>query len=257
VAFIGRVGADADGAWLRESLAGAGVDVAGLGIDPRAPTGMAVITVDEAGQNQIVLVPGANESLSPQALEPHRERLARAHVLLLQLEIPLPTVEAAARIVRAAGGLVVLDPAPAQPVPDALLALCDYVTPNESELCALVGRPAPRAGLDPDEAAAAARRLLARGARAVIVKRGAAGALLVTPAGHEAWPAFPVRAVDTTAAGDTFNGALAAGLAEGLALADAGRFACAAAALAVTRPGAQPSIPDRAETLAFLRAARP
>jgi ribokinase len=252
VVMVGRVGADSRGTWLREHLADAGVDVLGVTIDERAATGVAVISVDAAGQNQIVIVPGANETLIPAALSPHHQRLASAHVLLLQLEIPLPTVQTAARVGREKRAVVILDPAPARTLPDALLRLCDYVTPNESELTTLDGSPGASAPLDRAQAAAAARRLVARGARNVIVKMGAAGALLVGPAGEHFWPAFPVAAVDTTAAGDAFNAAFALALAEGQPPEEAGRFATAAAALSVTRRGAQPSMPDRAEVAALL-----
>jgi ribokinase len=254
VSLVGRIGTDAAGPWLREALAAGGVDVRAVRAVEGTPTGVAVIAVDGAGQNQIVVVPGANDSLVPGALSPHHETLAAADVLLLQLEIPLPTVQTAARVAREKGALVILDPAPARPVPDALLRLCDFVTPNESELLALDGAPAAAGPLDRATAAAAARRLLARGPRHVVVKMGGAGALLVGAQGEAFWPSFPVTPVDTTAAGDTWNAGFAAALAEGLPVADAGRFACAAAALSVTRRGAQPSVPARDEVLALLAA---
>jgi len=264
VSMVGQVGADADGAWLRAELAAAGADVQGVTVDERAPTGTAVITVDGSGQNQIVVVGGANETFTPAALTRHHQRLVAADVLLLQLEIPLPTVQTAVRVGREKGALVILDPAPARPLPDALLRLCDYVTPNESELCALDGAASsaraaggaelPLGGLDRAAAAAACRRLLARGARAVLAKLGTQGALLVTPAQEHFWPALPVTVLDTTAAGDAFNAAFAVALAEGQPVERAGRFACAAAALCVTRRGAQPSLPARAEVEALLSA---
>ncbi len=248
VAMIGQVGGDGQGAWLRRHLGDAGIDVSAVGVDAQTSTGIAVISIDASGQNQIVLVAGANGTFSPERLEPWRPTLAAADVLLLQLEIPLATTLRAARIGRDAGATVILDPAPAQPLPDDLLALCDYVTPNESELWLLDGRsPSEEARWTRPEAAAAAARLRARGARQVVVKLGAAGALHVGPAGERFWPAFSVEAVDTTAAGDAWNGAFAAALAGGHPADEAGRIAGAAAAVSVTRPGAQPSMPTRAE----------
>jgi ribokinase len=251
VTMVGQVGADADGAWLREALAAEGVDVGGVATAEQAGTGVAVIAVDGAGQNQIVAVGGANEAFTPAELTPHHERMAGAHVLLLQLEIPLPTVQTAARVGREKGAIVILDPAPARSLPDGLLRLCDYVTPNESELCALDGVDPPSGALDRTTAAQAARRLLVRGARRVLVKLGAKGALLVTPEGQHFWPALPVAVVDTTAAGDAFNAAFAVALAEGKTPEAAGDFATVAAALCIGRQGAQPSLPTRAEVAAF------
>jgi ribokinase len=230
------------------------VDVGGVLEDPARGSGVAVIAVDAAGKNQIVVIPGANGAFAPDALLLHRAALTAADLVLLQLEIPVPTVLAAARIAHAAGATVVLDPAPAQPIPAELLPLCHFVTPNQTELGRLTGLdeakftgPGGLAGVD-----GAAGRLLAAGAGRILVKLGGAGARLVTPAGARSWPSFPVRPVDTTAAGDTFNAALAVGLAEGLAEPDLARLACASAALSVTRPGAQPSVPSRAEVAAFL-----
>lgn len=254
VSLVGRVGADAYGSWLRDSLEVAGVDTRGVIVDATHGSGVAVITVDGAGQNQIVAVPGANGAFDPEALAFHIGALTAADLVLLQLEIPVPTVLAAARAAHEAGATVVLDPAPAHPIPGELLSLCDWLTPNELELAALTGldRSGEDAPAGPAWVDEAARHMLGAGATRVLVKLGDVGARLVTPAGVEPWPAFPVRAVDTTAAGDTFNAALAVGLAEGLAGPELARFSCAAAALSVTRAGAQASVPSRAEVASFL-----
>jgi ribokinase len=254
VRMVGQVGRDAHGDLLVRSLASAGVDVALVARVDDAPTGLALITVDHSGQNHIVVVAGANGSFGPDRLRA-AEALFSASALLLQLEVPLATVEAAARAARDAGVPVVLDPAPAQAIPDRLLELADYVTPNETELLALAGGVAAGAGLGGERAAraeAAARRLLGRGAHKVVVKMGEAGALLVTAAGAEHWPPFPVAVLDTTAAGDAFNAAFAVALSEGRSERDAGRFACAAGALCATRAGAQPSMPTRSEVVELM-----
>ena len=247
VAMVGQVGGDAQGAWLRASLETAGVDARRVSTDDSVSSGVALITTDATGQNEIVVVAGANGTFTPDRLAPAVALLQQASVVLLQLEIPMPSVERAAAETRASGAMLLLDPAPAGDVPNQLLALASLVTPNESELAVLTGVPLLDDATSDDEIDARAARLLVRGATAVLVKLGARGARLVTPARRVAWPAFPVTAVDTTAAGDAFNGALAVALAERATLDDAIRFACAAGALSVTRAGAQPSLPTRDE----------
>ena len=247
VAMVGQVGGDAQGAWLRTSLETAGVDARRVSTDDGVSSGVALIITDATGQNEIVVVAGANGTFTPDRLAPGVALLQRATVVLLQLEIPMATVERAAAETRASGGMLLLDPAPAGDVPNQLLALASLVTPNESELAVLTDAPLLDDPTSDDEIDARAARLLARGATAVLVKLGARGARLVTPARRVAWPAFPVAVVDTTAAGDAFNGALAVALAERAELDDAIRFACAAGALSVTHPGAQPSMPARDE----------
>ena len=192
-----------------------------------------------------MLAPGANGTYTAERLADAEPAIRGARVLLLQLEIPLATVVRAAEIAREAGVTVILDPAPAVRLPGGLLALVDYLTPNEGELAIAAGEAPGEAGAAAIDARAA--RLLASGCRRVVVKMGARGARLVTADGARAWPSFPVEAVDTTAAGDAFNGALAVALAEGQPLDRAMRFATAAGALSVTRAGAQPSMPARAE----------
>jgi ribokinase len=251
VALIGQVGHDSQGDWVLGQLDAAGVDTAGVGRDPAETTGIALITVTADGQNSIVIVPGANGTFGCEGLERQRAAIEGARCVLLQLEIPDSVVLEAARIAKAAGACVLLDPAPAKPVSEDLLALCDYVTPNETELAALAGEPQA-----PALTRMGARRLAdlvrRRGVARVLVKMGSAGALLVGESGDRFWAAPRVAAVDTTAAGDCFSGAFAVAVSEGRAEADAGRFATFAASLSVTRPGAQPSMPLRSEVDAFL-----
>jgi len=253
VRMVGRVGADAAGQWLVERLALGGVDVTGVMRDSSAATGTALIVVGEDGENSIVVVPGANGALRASDLDEGRA-FEGARVVLLQLETPIDVVEAAARQARRTGCTVLLDPAPARPVGRAALELVDYVTPNESELLTLCGER-PQTEVSPDDARILARRLLEGGCRRVVVKLGAAGALLVGSGVERRWPAFEVPVVDTTAAGDAFNAAFAVALAEGLDEALAGRFACAAAARSVMVEGAQSGMPDRADVETLLRRA--
>jgi ribokinase len=248
VAMLGCVGRDVHGERLTESLRSVGVDVSAVSRDAEAPTGMALITLDASGENQIVVVPGANARLTPELVRAHEARIAAAAVVLLQLEVPLPVVEVATRIAHDGGAAVILDPAPApaQPLPASLLKGVDFLTPNQSELQTLTGRAVA------SQAEAAARSLADGSPLRVIVKMGDVGALLVDASRQSFWPALRVRAVDATGAGDAFNAALAVALAEGRPLPDAGRLAVAAGALCVTRAGAQPSMPTRQEIEAAL-----
>ena len=243
-AMIACVGDDGFGASLRAGLEADGVDTSGVRTAP-CSSGVALIVVDGEGRNGIVVIPGANGELSPADVDRSEHLLAAAQVVVLQLETPLATVVHAATRARAMGKTVVLNPAPAQPLPPALLACADYLVPNEIEAAMLTGRAVD----SPEAAAGAARALLGRGARHVIVTLGARGAVAAGPAGSEHFPAPVVRAVDSTAAGDTFIGGLCAGLVEGMPLAAAVRLAQAAAAISVTRAGAQPSIPYRRELI--------
>jgi ribokinase len=255
VRMVGQVGGEAQGSWLVRGLSDAGVDVSAVAIDPTVASGTALVVVDRQAQNQIIIVAGANGTFESERFATMAGALDAADLVLLQLEIPLETVEAAARAAHHRHACVVLDPAPARCLDAALLGLCDYVTPNESELRVLLGEN-PAEMLTIDGARDGAKRLRARGARNVVVKMGMSGALLVGQAGEIHWPAVHVTAVDSTAAGDVWNGAFAVALAERLGVEAAGAFANAAAALAVTRPGAQPSIPARAEVDALLHGAR-
>jgi ribokinase len=252
VALLARVGDDQQGQWLTMRLADGGVETRHVTQDPEASTGVALIVVDRQGQNTIVVAPGANGRLTPEAIEAHADLFASARAVLLQLEVPLDTVKAAAVHARRAGCTVLLDPAPARPVPDELLGLVDYLTPNETELVTLTGLEHEPLGID--RAVALGRRLLRRGPARVLVKLGAAGAVLAAP--DRTWhvPAPPVAVVDTTAAGDVFNAAFAVALVEGADESEALRHAVAAAASSVTREGAQSSMPSRAEARALVSA---
>lgn len=245
VHMVGRVGDDDHGRLLRQSLAAAGVHAGSVVTDPAAPSGTAFITIDRSGQNRIVIMSGANGRVGAEDVERNRALIGSAAFLLLQLEVPLEAVEAAAKVARGAGATVILDPAPARPEALGLLPLADYVTPNESELLGLCGERTR--AIDPAEAATLARRLIERGARRVVAKLGPMGAMLVTAEGTRLWPGLAVEAVDTTGAGDVWGGAFATALAEGARDDAAGAFANTAAGISVTRPGAQPSMPTRAE----------
>ena len=246
--MIGRVGDDAFGGELRGSLQGYGVDTSGVAVHPGAASGVAVITVDDAAENEIIVVPGANGVVGREDLVRLEAALDGARVLLLQLEVPLDAVVAAAEMGRRRGVTVILDPAPAQPLPEALYAAVDILTPNESEAAALVGFPLD----DPDAIARASQTLLNRGARSVIVKLGGKGVFWSNGPESAHFPAFPVAAVDSVGAGDAFNGGLAVGLSDGLDMAAAIRWGLAAGALSVTKSGAQPSMPDRAAVVEIL-----
>jgi ribokinase len=252
--MIGRVGCDVFADHLRASLAAARVDVSAVRAAKGQPTGVALIWVDEAAQNSIVVAPGANHELRPGDVEAFRPVFRGASHVLFQLETPLATVERALAVAREEGAATMLDPAPAQPLSRELLSHVDILTPNESEACILLGRETARVGRE--EAAAMARDLARLGPRTVVVKLGGQGCLWWDGTNEVHAPAFSVKAVDATAAGDTFNAALAVALSEDREPADALRFANAAAAISVTRVGAQASIPSRAEVDAFLREAR-
>lgn len=247
--MVGCIGRDVHGEELLASLRAAGIHTNGVRATSAEATGSALITVERSGQNQIIVAAGANQCLEPGEV---RQAIATARpaFLLLQLEVPLATVEAAARQAKAQGAVVILDPAPSQPLSATLLQGIDILTPNESEACLLLGLDGITIELD--ETPRVARALLALGPRCVVLKLGAKGVWLADDNRSRHFPARRVEAVDVTAAGDCFNGALAVALAEGRNMEQAIRFANCAAALTVTRCGAQASIPQRAEVEAFL-----
>ena len=238
VRMIGCVGDDASGREVRAALAAEGIDVAGVSSTTRAPTGTALILVDRAGRNQIGVAPGANRALTVAQVEARAEDFAWAEVVVASCEIPLECVAIALELARRHGATTILNPAPVPRAPIDRLDLVDYLTPNAGEAARLGGATGEEAAAD---------ALVARGAGTVIVTLGAAGALARGAAGTHRVPGVKVDAVDTTAAGDAFNGALAVALAERRDVASALRFANAAAALACTKRGAQPSLPRRAE----------
>jgi len=232
VRMIGRAGQDLFADHLKASLAGAGVDVSAVHASKSHPTGVAMIAVDEAGQNSIVVASGANADLAAADVEAMRRVFKGASIAMFQLETPLDTVAAALKLAREEGLTTILDPAPAQPLTIETLRNVDILTPNEVE--------------------AKYFDLSKPGAHTVVVKLGDQGCIAYRAGESFHVPAFPVDAVDTTAAGDVFNAGLAIALAEGSPFPHALRFANAAAAISVTRPGAQTSAPSRAEVDALL-----
>lgn len=249
--MIGRVGYDLFGDHLKASLSGAGVDVSPVHATKSAPTGVALIWVDAAGQNSIVVASGANFSMNPAEVELLSNVFAGARFALFQLETPLEAVESALCLAKRFGVKRILDPAPARQLSEEFLSMIDVLTPNETEAGTLVGRDNLQIGVE--NAPEIAKQLLAKGCQAVVLKLGALGCFYADREVEYHAPGFPVDAVDSTAAGDVFNGALAVALAEGRELRAALRFANGAAALSTTRLGAQSSVPIRSEVDAFLK----
>jgi len=248
VSMIGKVGQDSFGEILIDNLRNNGVNTEHILKDPQNPTGTAVITVDAEGRNTIVVISGSNYQLSPQDVERCRQVIASADVLLLQLETPIETVLRAAQLARESGVKVLLNPAPAQELPDALYTLVDVLIPNETEAALLTGFPVA----NPQQAVSAAETLLQKGVKNVLVTLGKQGSLWVDASGSRVTPSFEVSAVDSTAAGDAFIGGLGSALAQQTSIEDALRWGSAAGALAVTRKGAQSSLPSETELKAFL-----
>lgn len=249
VAMIGRVGDDAFGAKLKDGLQAEGVDVSAVAVTPLCSSGVAIIGVDNSGQNCITVVPGANGRLSPSDVEAQAELFAGCDVLLVQLEVPIETVQAAVRMARQHNVRVILDPAPAVTELPPDLFFVDVLCPNETEAALLTGMPIDSA----IDAISAARQLKQSGAVNVIITMGDQGIVL-----HDAddlvtrHPAVAVQAVDTTAAGDAFAAAVAIQLGAGESIIDATRFGSAAGAIASSRPGAQPAMPTEEEVQQLL-----
>ena len=249
VTMIGRVGTDAYGQAQRAALQAAGIDAQWLVSDPQAPTGVAFILLEETGQNSIVVSPGANHCLTLGDVRAAQSALEGAACLVMQLETPLDAVMEAASQAARKGVRVVLNPAPARPLPALLLSNVDTLILNETEASLLTGL-----SVDGDDAIRqAGRKLLEQGPHCVVLTLGSRGAFWMTAQRSGFVPAFEVQVVDTTAAGDAFVGAFAVALAEGVSEDEAARFACAAGALATTRLGAQPSLPTRAEVTILLQ----
>ena len=234
---------------LIENLKQNKVDARHVRRDGSAATGTAIIVVDGNGENSIVLSPGANGKIASYDIEP--PSIAGARLLLLQFEIPMETVIHSARLAKEQRISVILNPAPAHEMPDELLKMADYVLPNETELALLAGKKVS----DRDAMESAARGLVRRGAKNVIVTLGERGALIVNRLGKKYIPSFKVKPVDTTGAGDAFIGGLAFALLQRKSLKDAVKYGCACGALATTRFGAQPSLPNAQEVREFLRTA--
>jgi ribokinase len=247
VSFVCKTGNDIFGREAIASLEKDNIDTGFIFTDANEPSGIALITVDEHGENCIVVAPGANSSLRIGDMEQIEDLIVRAGIILLQLEIPLETVSHIAAVAAGRGIPVILNPAPAQQLPDELLRNVSIITPNENEAEKLTGIPVT----DIRTAIEAAQSLFARGVETIIVTLGADGALLVNGNGAAHIPGYRVEAIDTTAAGDVFNGALVVGLSEKKSIEDSIAFACKAAAISVTRLGAQTSAPKRKEVNAF------
>jgi ribokinase len=243
VDFIARIGADTFGdaalkAWRQDGI---GVDL--VVRDPSSPSGVALIFVDSAAENCIAVAPGANDLLTPADIDRGRSAIAAAGIMLVQLEVPVETVRHALIAARASGTRTILNPAPARPLDQAILSAVSIITPNETEAELLTGVRV----VDDASAERAATQLLERGPDTVIITVGSRGAYVATATIRKLVAGFPVTPVDTVAAGDVFNGALSVALAEQRSLIDSIRFGNAAAAISVTRHGAQPSAPRRVE----------
>ncbi|EWG69221.1 MULTISPECIES: ribokinase [unclassified Enterobacter] len=248
IAFIACTGDDDTGERVRKQLASDNIDIAPVSVVAGESTGVALIFVNAEGENVIGIHAGANAALTTERVEAQRVLIGGAEALLMQLESPVESVLAAAKIAHENHTTVVLNPAPARVLSDELLALVDIITPNETEAEKLTGIRVE----NDDDAARAARALHDKGIGTVIITLGSRGVWASVNGEGRRVPGFKVKAIDTIAAGDTFNGALVTALLEGMRMDDAIRFAHAAAAIAVTRKGAQPSVPWRKEIDEFL-----
>ncbi|MXW29652.1 MAG: ribokinase [Chloroflexi bacterium] len=248
VRMVGRVGTDLFAPQLLDNLRDAGVDVSGVAEDPDAASGVAMILLDASRENRILVASGANMRCDDTQVDAVKSALDGADALMLQCEIPAAASLKGARIAKEMGVRVVWDPAPAEGFPPDAYALVDVLTPNQAEAAALTGIDVT----DAVSAESAARALVQRGVRAIVVKMGEAGAFYLSDGGSGYVPPFEVQAVDSVAAGDAFGAAMTCALAEGKSLSEVVRFGAAAGALAVTRPGAQDAMPTRADVEALL-----
>ncbi len=246
--MIGRVGNDSFSEPLLTNLANNGVNTGSVQMDSDTSSGVALISVDDAAENTIVIVAGANGRIDQTDVERLAALIEPNDILLLQLEVPMTAVLAAAQVATQKQATIILDPAPAQPLPDELLAQADIITPNESEALVLTGISVS----DRASAELAAQQLHQRGARQVLIKMGSAGALWSTKDGVSLVTPFKVEAIDTVAAGDACNGGMAAGLCNGRSITDALRWGMAAGALATTSHGAQEAMPSQTELFELL-----
>jgi ribokinase len=248
VTLVARIGEDMFGGKAKDGFVKDNINVDHVLSDKDAPSGVALIFVGEDGENSIAVASGANANLSPSDVESAADAISSADILIMQLETPLETIQKAATIASEKGVKVILNPAPACELSDDILSHVSILTPNESEAELLTGVKVK----SEKDAAAAADALMAKGIETVIVTMGAKGAFVVTSDSKELVGGFSVKAVDATAAGDVFNGTLAVAMAEGKPFKEAVKFANAAAAISVTKLGAQPSAPTRQEIEKFL-----
>lgn len=249
VAMAGMLGDDLFADKLLNNLRDAGVETRYITKLDDTSSGIALITIDSDGDNSIIVAPGANEKMSPSRVKELEEAIAQAKLVMVQLEIPMDTVRETVKLAHKHGVPVLLDPAPAQPLPEDLLAMVDYIVPNESENSRLTGLRVK------DEASArkAGEKLVELGVKTAFSKLGAQGVVITNAQGSAMVPGYTVQTVDTTAAGDAFAGALAAAIVSGKTLEEAALFANAVGALTVTRQGAQASMPDLKETELFIK----
>ncbi|MFC1853641.1 ribokinase [candidate division CSSED10-310 bacterium] len=245
--FIARLGADPFGSQLKSNLEKEGVETSFCSWSDQTATGVALITVDEGGENVIVVAPGANQLLGLEDIQAAEQVIASAQVVVAQLEIPLETIHYTASLTQTHHVPFILDPAPAQPLEQSLLSLVDVITPNETEARILTGVEVS----DKETARVAALRLMEQGVGSVIITLGSKGYFIAHEQTMNLFPAPSVKVIDSTAAGDAFTGALAFSLAHGSSLAQAAQFANCGAALSVTQMGAQPSMPTREEVNHF------
>lgn len=249
VSMIGRVGKDTFGSEMLEIIRNEGIHIEHISVSEHEATGVASIVIEEDGENRIIVVPGANIELTVEDIQALEAVISQAKIIVLQLEMDLAMSEQAIAIAHRKGIPVILNPAPARVLKDEMLAQVSYLTPNETEAGILSGMIVDSA----ETAEQAARILLQKGVQNVIVTLGSKGALIVNAEGAKAVPGFPVKAVDTVAAGDSFNGALAQQLVLGKTLEEAVSFANAVGALAVGKEGAIPSLPQLSEVEQFLK----